>query len=279
MQEFINIFGQTNILIVFGIIVVIIIALLVILIIEKHSVKKYQKEFEKYDKLKKEKKQEDKLENQIVVDNLEEKAPVENKNIQNDVVYVTNEKTQEEAKKAIEEAAKKLVYEDTPDIISPTFFERMQEENSIISYDELISSNIDIDKENERILQDEGNEPITIDELYSFKEENSIEKVEKEELKNDSSTKNLKQVAIKSLDEDNLVDENNDDITYYTSDESKKFKNSDVISPIFGVKRDVIIKKEYNELGETIDIKELDLEIKKTEEFLKELKKLKNKLD
>ena len=59
----------------------------------------------------------------------------------------------------------------------------------------------------------------------------------------------------------------------------EKFKNSQVISPVFGVKRDVIYKKEYNELGETIDIKELDMEIKKTEEFLKQLKRLKDKLD
>ena len=58
-----------------------------------------------------------------------------------------------------------------------------------------------------------------------------------------------------------------------------EFKNSQVISPVFGVKRDVIYKKEYNELGETIDIKELDMEIKKTEEFLKQLKRLKDKLD
>ena len=66
---------------------------------------------------------------------------------------------------------------------------------------------------------------------------------------------------------------------YYVNSESKKFKNSEVISPVFGIKRDVIYKKEYNELGETINIKELDMEIKKTEEFLKELKKLKSKLD
>ncbi|MDD5979852.1 MAG: hypothetical protein PUC23_01915, partial [bacterium] len=70
-----------------------------------------------------------------------------------------------------------------------------------------------------------------------------------------------------------------DEMVYYVNSESKKFKNSEVISPVFGIKRDVIYKKEYNELGETINIKELDMEIKKTEEFLKELKKLKSKLD
>jgi len=68
-------------------------------------------------------------------------------------------------------------------------------------------------------------------------------------------------------------------MVYYVNSESKKFKNSEVFSPVFGIKRDVIYKKEYNELGETINIKELDMEIKRTEEFLKELKKLKSKLD
>ena len=182
-----------------------------------------------------------------------------------DVVYVENEEKQkEDAKKAIEEAAKKMVYEEKPDLIGPTFFERVQEEKSIISYNELINTDLNIDEENEKVLADEGNEPITIDELL-YKGE-SIEEIEPQE------------IIIPTIGKEQLVEDNNIFLNE-PAEETKKFKSSDVISPVFGVKRDIIYKKEYNELGETINIKELEVEIKKTEDFLKELKKLKDKLD
>ena len=129
----------------------------------------------------------------------------------------------------------------------------------------------------QNLHQDEGNEPITIDELYSYKEENTIESVEEETTKEEE-----KQYKINVVDETSLPkidDQQKEEMVYYVNSESKKFKNSEVISPVFGIKRDVIYKKEYNELGETINIKALDMEIKRTEEFLKELKKLKSKLD
>ena len=159
----------------------------------------------------------------------------------------------------------------------------MQEENSIISYDELMSKNLDFDLSNEQVLEDDGNEPITIDELYKFHEKDDKEDTDLDKL---DVSKDEKSYKINAIDEDSVIDsfkdsskDDDDKMVYYVNSESKKFKNSQVISPVFGVKRDVIYKKEYNELGETIDIKELDMEIKKTEEFLKQLKRLKDKLD
>lgn len=286
MQNFINSIGEENIYIIIGIIIAIIIALLVIIIIEKVSDKKYSNKLSNYKlpKFKKNKK------NETTVDMFEETKevipvkeevlqpviekekikPIEKEKIeiinkqQEELTYVTEEQTKEEAKKAIEEAAKKLVYEDKPDIISPTFFEKVQEEQSIISYDELMNTNMYSIVDTEKNMPDEGNEPITMDEIF-VKDEPQEEK-------------------ISVIDETNLVDEieelNDLDSNIYEEKSSKdKFKPSDVISPVFGVKREVVYEKEYNELGETINIKELEVEIKKTEEFLKELKKLKNKLD
>ena len=284
MQEIIDYLGENTILIIFGVIVLIIVALVIIILIERRSKKKYLEAFsslEKYEEIEEDFEQinlEENIEKPIVMEDTPKEMPVEVEQKKEEVVYQeTLSKT--EAKKAIEEAAKKLVYEEQNDIIGQTFFEKMQEENSIISYEELISKNIDVDYENDKVLEDEGNEPITIDELYSYKEENTIESVEEEKTKEEE-----KQYKINVVDETSLpkIDEQpkeKEEMVYYVNSESKKFKNSEVISPVFGIKRDVIYKKEYNELGETINIKELDMEIKRTEEFLKELKKLKSKLD
>ncbi len=249
MQEFINSIGEKNIYFMLGVIIVIVIALLIVVIIENKSNNRYVIE----SKPNKRKKVNNDL-NDFEL-NIEEKK---------DVVYVENEETKEDAKKAIEEAAKKMVYEEKPDLIGPTFFERVQEEKSIISYNELINTDLNIDEENEKVLADEGNEPITIDELL-YKGE-SIEEIEPQE------------IIIPTIGKEQLVEDNNIFLNE-PAEETKKFKSSDVISPVFGVKRDIIYKKEYNELGETINIKELEVEIKKTEDFLKELKKLKDKLD
>lgn len=254
MQEIINSLGENTILIIFGVIVLVIVALFIILLIERKNKLNYLKEFEKIEEY------EEKVPENIEVNNKTDEVENNSSVEENQVIYEERiNKT--DAKKAIEEAAKKLVYEEQ-DIIGQTFFEKQQEENSIISYDELMSKNIDVDLENEKVLEDEGNEPITIDELYSMQKENESDEKIKEE---------------KEALSENQTKE--DEMIYYVNSESKKFKNSEVISPVFGIKRDVIYKKEYNELGETINIKELDMEIKKTEEFLKELKKLKSKLD
>jgi len=290
MQEIIDYLGENTILIIFGVIVLIVVALVIIILIEKRSKKKYLEAFsslEKYEETEDNFEQinlEENIEKPVILDearkenNVEVKETKEEEPKKEEVVYQES-LSKTEAKKAIEEAAKKLVYEEQNDIIGQTFFEKMQEENSIISYEELMSKNIDVDYENDKVLEDEGNEPITIDELYSYKEENTVESIEEEKTKEEE-----KQYKINVVDETSLskIDEQpkeKEEMVYYVNSESKKFKNSEVISPVFGIKRDVIYKKEYNELGETINIKELDMEIKRTEEFLKELKKLKSKLD
>lgn len=307
MEKITNLLNENGVLVIIGIIVVIVFLLFIILLIERKNKLKYNKEYtlqenlEDYDgdiednnnisldKNKDNKHLEDilkikelenieKTDKVDKVDKLDKNIPAEEEHI----IYKEDE-TPKEAKKAIEEAAKKLVYEEQSDIVTPTFFEKMQEENSIISYDELMSKNLDFDLSNEQVLEDDGNEPITIDELYKFHEKDDKEDTDLDKL---DVSKDEKSYKINAIDEDSVIDsfkdsskDDDDKMVYYVNSESKKFKNSQVISPVFGVKRDVIYKKEYNELGETIDIKELDMEIKKTEEFLKQLKRLKDKLD
>lgn len=285
MEKITNLLNENGVLVIIGIIVVIVFLLFIILLIERKNKLKYNKEYTLQENL------EDydgdiednnnislDIEKTDKVDKVDKNVPAEEEHI----IY-KEEETPKEAKKAIEEAAKKLVYEEQSDIVTPTFFEKMQEENSIISYDELMSKNLDFDLSNEQVLEDDGNEPITIDELYKFHEKDDKEDTDLDKL---DVSKDEKSYKINAIDEDSVIDsfkdsskDDDEKMVYYVNSESKKFKNSQVISPVFGVKRDVIYKKEYNELGETIDIKELDMEIKKTEEFLKQLKRLKDKLD
>lgn len=165
-------------------------------------------------------------------------------------VYYKDNVTEEEAKKKLDDAYEKLANEEE-DLITHTNFENEQEEKSVISYDELIKVSNDIDERNDLLLMDEGSEPITIEELY------------KRHLEEQESENNDK------LDNPVFIDE-----------EPKRFKNSEVISPVFGVYKNVV-KTKYTdeELEKTVNLEDLEVEIRKTEDFLKELKKLKNKLD
>ena len=102
----------------------------------------------------------------------------------------------------------------------------------------------------ETLVEDEGNEPITLDELYRKNIDDLIEKQEEK---------------INSFNKEQL------------NEEPKKFKNSSVISPVFGIKSDNEYKK--LEAYKRSDVRNIEDEIKKTEEFLSELKKLKERIE
>lgn len=255
MKDFVNIMGKDNLFIICSIIAVIIVALLVIIIIEKVSARKYrlkrQVELPSY----KENKIYDDVTNNNEEQQINPNIKVNNEEIKEEdkqeVVYVVNKPTEEDAKKELEEAAKKLVYEEKSDLIGPTFFEKVQEEKSIISYDELLKANLDPDELDNYRVEDEGNEPITLDELYKKNIDDLIEKQE-EKINNFNKVQELKE-------------------------EPKRFKNSSVISPVFGIKSDNEYKK--IETYKNTNVKNIEDEIKKTEEFLSELKKLKERIE
>jgi len=145
----------------------------------------------------------------------------------------------EEQKKAREELEKvfnqmNADLQKEPEKVVDTF-EREQEENAIISYQELMRQ------------ANTKEEPI-----------NSIIKEEK--------PKTPVQLEIETLEE---------------TEEPKKFKNSEVISPVFGVYKRVDEPKTYTNASyeRNMSKREIDHEIRKTEDFLTELRSLKNKLD
>lgn len=255
MKEVIESFGLKTFIIIFIIVVVILIALIAIIVAEKISLHRQKKPTlldDSFDLL--EDDSEDKVAEKISAETLENTQKIEfiKQPEEVEILYEETVKSKEEAKRELEKATKKLVEEPKFDLIGPTHFEIEQEEKSIISYDELKQINYSIDEVNDALMKDQGNEPITIEELYQ-------NHLKEQEIKTEETLENP--------------------IFVDTMEDAKKFKNSDVISPVYGIKKEQerLFSKETFE--DTMDLQDLELEIKKTEEFLKELKKLKNKLN
>lgn len=267
MNEFISDFGKENFIIIIAIVVAIVLALIIIVVIEKFQVKARMK-----------KQIRNQLSNMNVLNNnvqrpvankssdipvekpepleiLEDKAP----SISDEVVYVEEVNPEIEAKEKLEEVTKKLIEKDDG-LIDHTHFETEQEEKSIISYDELVRASHDIDEKNDKLLEDEGEAAITLEELYQ-----------------------------RHVDDQNVVEDFNKEVKVnnpiFQDDDTKKFKNSEVISPVFGfysgkTKQEQVKPKEvFEELDKAVEMKDLEEEIQRTEDFLSELKRLKNKLD
>ncbi len=156
-------------------------------------------------------------------------------------------------------------------------YEESQEENAIISLEELVAKSKDMYAQNELTQYvDEGNEPISLQELEeksvlsvpTFEENFSIDKVvPKEELVEES----IPEVTKIRMDDFNTIEATVDGV-----DTVKKFKNSPIISPIFGIERN-----DNNDMAleNTANYEKLDAEIKRTNEFLMTLKDLQKKLD
>ena len=179
------------------------------------------------------------------------------------------EQAKEEIRKATEELLKtqELQLKDEIDLAK---FEEEQEENAIISLDELYEKSKTLYDQNEITqYEDEGNEPISLADLEmrmnKIKEEViEIEKEEKEPVKEIKE-----EIKVVKLDDLNTISTNE------TYKEDKIFKSSPIISPIFG------IEKQTNdmEFENTANYEKFDDEIKKTNEFLRVLKELQKKLE
>lgn len=137
-------------------------------------------------------------------------------------------------------------------------FESDQEEHAIISVEELTRASQNITEEEIEAYEDDGNEPISIkelEEMYKSVEEDIVDIQEEEKI-----TLPDFEIKVKSA------------IDVY---EDKNFKNTPVISPVFGVKQ---TESSIN-LEHTANLDKLNDEIKKTNEFLSMLKELRKNLD
>lgn len=167
--------------------------------------------------------------------------------------------------------------------IELTAFEEEQEQNAIISLDELMErgkamyENGEFDK-----LEDEGNEPISLQDLEERMKEakENVAAIEEEPVitevtpvshqmvLDDFQTVEVEKEATPPVEEKKEL---------YS--EHRKFKSSPVISPVYGIEHPTSTNANDIELENTANYEKLDEEIRKTNEFLMTLKELQKKLD
>ena len=164
--------------------------------------------------------------------------------------------------------------------ISLTNFEEDQEQNAIISLDELLKRGKTITQDEIIKHEDDGNEPITLQELeakwkkdqevVALKNDGDIEVLETKKEEAPFSYEDIKveapKVKIPTMDE-------------LFSKSKTPYKPTPVISPIFGIEEDKISSDNSLKLENTANYDKLDAEIRKTNEFLSKLKELQKKLD
>lgn len=205
-------------------------------------------------------------------------------------VIKDEEEVKEEAKEELKELVQELK-EEKNENIELTDFEVEQEQSAIISYNELKKVSDELYDSNELTQYDEGDEPISINQLREkFKEVNnpvSVAVATEEEKSNlletiESLESNDRQETITNEKETATV--KLEDFAIKTGEH--KFKISPVISPVYGT-----MKEEQTEMFEdfqsnaklkleqTANLEKLDEELKKTNEFLAILKELQKKLD
>ena len=206
-------------------------------------------------------------------------TPVESpKNEEEVIKYKDEVYTESEAKAELEritEELKKLESEEKEENIELTKFETEQEENAIISLDELIAKGKTITEQNEVTqYQDDGNEPISIQELEERyrKEKEQVEVLEVEEEPKEEKPK-------LSIDDFLSAKEKVTPLKEAYSEKKSTYHPSPIISPIYGIEEEPVKKNTTLELENTANYDKFDEEIRKTNEFLSKLKELQQKLD
>ena len=177
---------------------------------------------------------------------------------QEEIKYVDETKEKTEAQLELQRLTEELKQqEEKPINIELTNFEQEQEEQAIISLDELLKKGEALYEQNEVVqYEDEGNEPINLMEL------------EQRILKQKEETAKVVLDDFATAKEESIKQE-----------EPKKFKSSPVISPVYGIEENNVVKDQTLELENTANYDKLDEEIRKTNEFLQILKELQKKLD
>ncbi len=166
---------------------------------------------------------------------------------------IENESTTQENDSFVELQAKINTYED-----EVNNFESMQEENAIISVEELAKASQNITDEEIEQYEDDGNEPISLKELEALYKSVEIEEVPQ---------------LVKKEEEPISVETNVKPASEVYDD--KEFKNTPVISPVYGLKK----TEASIALEQTANLDKLNEEIRKTNEFLLALKELRKNLD
>ena len=221
--------------------------------------------------------------------------------IQEELEYTSIEPDRQQAQEELMRLTEELEKaEQEAKTIDLTSYEEEQEENAIISLDELMKKSKEMYASNE-ITQyaDEGNEPISIEDLerrmQAVKEDITTitTPVENHEQSASSIVEELEPVKVTLADFNTIkvtepveqtIDEQPTSITVESVkplsesyQNTHKFERTPVISPIYGIEKTETA--ENIALENTANYDKLDEEIKKTNEFLMTLRELQKNLD
>ena len=185
------------------------------------------------------------------------------------IIEELEENVQEPVIQNVEPVVEEVKIQDDNNI-SLTMFEEQQEQEAIISLEEWLKKSKTMYDANELTqYADEGNVPISLQELERQVGKNSEALTDTFKIENVVSNEEVLE-EVKPEAKTIKMDDFN------TISEVKKFKSSPIISPIYGIERP---NDNDLELENTANYEKLDAEIKKTNEFIVTLKELQGKLD
>ena len=231
----------------------------------------------------------------IVLETMEDETATETNKPEEELTYTTVEPNRQQAQEELMRLTEELEKaEQEAKNIDLTAYEEEQEENAIISLEELVKKSKELYESNEYTqYEDEGNEPISIEDLErrmsKIQEEATTIKTEEVPVIVETMTieqqpeTNATQMVLDDFNTINISPEPSIMETPHVEEQkplyqnTKKFERSPIISPIYGIER-----KETTtdiELENTANYDKLDEEIKKTNEFLMTLRELQKNLD
>ena len=232
------------------------------------------------------------IEDEVIEEEKEEIQVVEDEKVEEELQYTTIEPDQATAKLELQKITEELKKQEQQEVenIALTNYESEQEENAIISLEELIKKGKEMYESNE-VTQyaDEGNEPISLNELAGLRSNEAYEQpfiisdavgteVLEEEILEEEVVEPITIAEQVSLAEkENVRIENDVVVQTEVKNEVRKFKSSPIISPIYGIENTESVNE--LELENTANYEKLDEEIKKTNEFIMTLKELQGKLN
>lgn len=210
------------------------------------------------------------------VDILEESDYLEQEKKIEELEYTSIEPDPETAQKELQKLTEELKQQEEMEEVEDiplTNYEVEQEENAIISLDELLKKSKDMYEANELTqYMDEGNEPISLEELE--KKIGKTSNVVDENFVLENVVPKEENIAVTIEADEDLKPQTV--AVKPVVEEVKRFKSSPIISPIYGIAKEVEPNNDI-ELQNTANYEKLDAEIQKTNEFLMSLKELQEK--
>ena len=206
----------------------------------------------------------------LIIEDIDIVEDIDEPELEYTTIEPDREAAQLELKKITEELRRSAEIEATGEL-SVANFEEQQEENAIISLEELLKRGKDIYKANELTQYDEEKTmPISLQELEmqsgntaaSYDEPFLIENVISDEEKQEVEREVQKEQPKLHMDDFNTI--------------GPRFKNSPIISPVFGIEKPVTNELE---LENTANFEKFDQELEKNSDLLMTFNELQNKLE